>query len=224
MSLKKEKLIINPPSVDEFIKAFKNQKALGYEKVVCLLTSNELINSYHNANLAKTILNDEEIYIIDSKTFGPGVSSLINKLNQYVQANLKFNNILKLLAEDIKEGMLIVSSDSTEHLPNVKGLKTSIVESMLPVYYLLTYDNHFNVIKQSYGTNFIYKYLKKIIINHIDSGLKPNITIFHTGNSLNMKRFLENLNKNYQINIYDEISFVVGHMFGPNSIGFYISN
>jgi Uncharacterized protein conserved in bacteria, COG1307 len=63
----KQKVTTSQPNPELFIKAFKEQFDLGYKHVICLTLSSKLSGTHNSALLAKKMLNNPNITVIDTQ-------------------------------------------------------------------------------------------------------------------------------------------------------------
>lgn len=208
------------PDTKSFINAFNTLKEKGYHYIICLLSNDEIFGFTSSANLAKTIIEDSNIYIIDSKTFGPGINYLINNLNDYIKSNESINKILSLLNQDINKGIIYLSINKKIDLVYNINVKKSRVKKA----YLLSINNEITIIKQAFFKKIIYKKLKDILLSYINSGLTPKIIVFYTNNNYQINELINEINSKYNLEIYGVLSKTILHLLNKDSVGFYINN
>lgn len=225
----KKDVKILSPLPEQFIKAFSQQRALGYQKIICLLSSGELSDTVRNGILAKTIENDDDIIIMDTKTFGPGIHYLLEVLDYYDNKQLKFNDILMKLEEKIASSITYVLTDDISKIgilnPASKGI--GVLTKLLPIYYALTFDGEFKVIKHVFGKSSIHNFLKEIAAKYNVFGSPPYVKIMYTSDIEAAKTLQHEIHtklKEAKVVLYGAIPQAVAHLLGKYSIGIFIGN
>ncbi len=225
----KQAVKVLAPTPEQFIKAFDQQRVLGYQTIICLLSAGRLSDAVRNAVLAKTIQNDENIIIIDTKTFGPGIHYLLEMLDYYNNKQLKLKDILMKLEEKIASGITYLLTDNISKIsilnsPN-KGMQ--VLTKLLPIYYALTFDGGFKVIKHVFGKSSINNFLKEIVSQYNGFGVTPYVKIMHTSNIGAAKILQHEIHtklKDAKVVLYGEIPQAVAHILGKYNIGVFIGN
>ncbi len=222
-AFKKASLIDLKP--EDFIKAIHTQKALGYEKVLLLLSANLITSAYNQALLAKTILKDNSIYIIDTNTFGPGIEFLLEMLDYYVKKQLKFNDILDKMNEKIKQGQTLIL---TKTLTKLKIEKSKFdLPKLLVSNNLVSLNKNFVLEKQFLYKTDPYGYLVKMIQTGKHFGIKSYVKIFYATDVLESKVLHHELHSGLSdanVTLYGGLSCSMSLLFGKEALGIYIGN
>jgi DegV family protein with EDD domain len=159
---KKLKATTSQPAPESFVQAFKEQLDLGYEKVICLTISGGLSGTINGANVAKEIIDNPNVIVIDSQTVGPGVEYLLEVINDMINKDKNFEEIIKVVNEKISEIYLYLSIEQLAAL--VAGGRLSklqaAVGNILRVKPILKYaQGALTVAKKVRGVPAIYTYL-----------------------------------------------------------------
>ena len=218
------------PTPEQFIKAFDEQKKLGYEKVVYLASAQSLNECYRNARLAQTILNDPNIIIVDTKTFGPGVHRLLELMDYYHQNDLKINDILKKLTKSIEESEIYFT---TPHLKpfiehhEANKFKEKLIHMMPFTYIVGMKQGQFRLAKRVVGHKGVEAFFIEKAKQRMQFELKPYTQVFHTTLVAKAKELQHELHHHLpdaSALLYGELSFSVAKDLGMKSIGIYISD
>src|SRR5690606_13342680 len=121
-----------------------------YEKVIYFATSKTIHDGIHYANLAKTIINDPNFIIVDTKTFGPGVHQILEILNDLIEEGPSPSLIQKRLEYIIEHGILYIATQKPylSFLESNKKIRSSIVKIMNFTYILSFKQDKFHVEKK----------------------------------------------------------------------------
>jgi DegV family protein with EDD domain len=101
-----------------FVEIFKNAIADG-SKVIVILMSSEMSGTYQSANLAKNMLESEDIYIVDSQKICSALGLLVIRAARLINAGMSINDIIIDLEETKHKIITSLSFDSLDNL--VKG-------------------------------------------------------------------------------------------------------
>lgn len=98
-----------PPKPEDFLNAFKN---IDEKQIICITISSTLSGCYKNALIAKDLIKEKEIEIIDSLNAGSGEALLAYKIIELVEKKLDFYEVVhkaKELVNNIKTYVYIDS-------------------------------------------------------------------------------------------------------------------
>lgn len=109
------KIKTSQPSPDSFIEAYKNQLSM-YDEVICLTVSKTLSGTFNSANLAQTILENNNVYVVDSESTINGGSYLTEKLIEFLQTGASAKEALEYLEQLKDQGSLLFTVDSLQTL------------------------------------------------------------------------------------------------------------
>lgn len=80
-----------PPKVEDFLDVFKK---VDEEKIICITISSTMSGCYKNALIAKNLILDKKIEVIDSLNAGSGEGILTYKIIELIENSLPFNEII----------------------------------------------------------------------------------------------------------------------------------
>ncbi|CCV63690.1 DegV family protein [Alteracholeplasma palmae J233] len=228
-----KKVTTSQPSPDLFLKAYQEQFDLGYESIVCFVLSSGLSGTYNSANLAKTIIENENIIIVDTKTVGPGVTYLLERLNEIIKnSNLPIKEIVEeLMTKEAETGSLFFSVDHLATL--VKGGRLTRLQAMvgnlLKIKPILRFKNSvLSIEKKARGKQAVYDFFVNEAKTYLTSLTKTIIKIVYVDDASVAKELEHELNmiknENLVTEIYGPISPVVATHLGYRGIGIYINH
>lgn len=80
-----------PPKVEDFLDSFNSVEE---EKIICITIASTISGCYKNGLIAKNLIKEKEIEIIDSLNAGSGEGILAYKIIEFIESNLSFNEII----------------------------------------------------------------------------------------------------------------------------------
>lgn len=218
------------PAPELFIKAFEEQKSLGYEKVIYLASHGSLTDCLHSAELAKTILNDSNFIILDTKTFGPGIVRMLELLDYFNNQGLELGTILEKIQKTINEGELYFTSHDLKPFvtPRLESSKfKQKVSRIIPYTYVISLKQGVFKLEKKYLTQ---GRVEKFFLERISQRmiLSPqHVKIFHNtipSKSKELQHEVHHQFKEVITSLYGELSFAVGKDLGSKSVGIYLSD
>jgi fatty acid-binding protein DegV len=225
-----KKIKLLNPAPELFIKAYEEQKSLGYEKVIYLASHRELTDCMHSAELAQTILNDPNFIIIDTKTFGPGIVRMLELIDYFNNQGMELSSILDKIQKTIDEGELYFTSTDfkpfvTPHQETSKFKQR--VSKIIPHTYIISLKQGIFKLEKKYLTSVS---VEKFFLERIKQRmiLSPqHVKIFHNtlpSKSKELQHEVHHQFKEVITSLYGELSFAVGKDLGSKSVGIYISD
>lgn len=221
---KNESFDLMKPNLDQFIKAFKKQKALGYEYVIYLASSIGNAKMEQFARLAQTIINDSNFIVIPTHTFGPGIDFIVELLHYYQSQDLSIQQLIKKVEESITESLFLIQSKNIIVKSNQNKLMNMLLK-LIPYQYVISFNDEykfkFKAMKKDHILNFI---LNQIELK-IKEGYEPYIKIAYCTSVEEAKllhHFIYQKYPNLNIQIYGELPFVVAKKLGINGMGIFI--
>ncbi|AGL90026.1 DegV family protein [Candidatus Phytoplasma australiense] len=228
----KKKVTTSQPNPELFIQAFKKQFSLGYEHVFCFTLSHKLSGTFNSALLAKKILNDERITIIDSETVGPGVIFALKRLS-YLLEQETFDSYQALefqLKQELDQGFLLFYIENLKQL--VKNGRISkfkaLIGTLFKIHPIVKYQKSVLMInKKIRNFNRCFEYLIQSVLNEKTINNALDIQTVHVDEDSQTKAFLQKINdlNESQITVsdYGSISSVVAVHMGSKAFGFYLN-
>jgi len=187
-----KKLSVISPKPESFIKAYEEQKNLGYKDVFIFVSSTYFSDSLNQAILAKTILGKPDFHIIDTKTFSSGINQILYQLtlpDNYDESALAIKSKIDTLI-NTNQTILV-----TRDLPN------NFIKNLLPFNHIIDIKDDLNIIKSLPKLEQVFKYVKLRIENEKKLGYEPYVLIMY--NNLKEAKILQQeLFTLLNINIY----------------------
>jgi DegV family protein with EDD domain len=105
------------PNTSDWLEAFE-----GADDIFCITITSGLSGSYNSASAAKQIYeNDHEgsrVFVIDTLSAGPEISLIIEKIEEYVNNDLEFEDICERITAYIKKTGLLFMLKSLKTFAN----------------------------------------------------------------------------------------------------------
>jgi len=207
------------PSTGEFIEVYKKAIDEGYESIIVILLSSKLSGTYSNAVLAKNMLGDERITIVDSLQAATNLRFLVEDALNMIQKGKTKEDIVSHLEEKKKKMSIFLTVDTLEYLK--RGGRLSSIQSIIgdvlnvkPI--IMLEDGELKLLEKVRGKSKAIAAMVKKIPEDV-----KRISICHVLNepeALKLKESLEEKFPDAKISI-DEIGPVIGCHIGPKAIG-----
>lgn len=117
------------PSAGEFVQAFEEAFEQGYDEIVAILISSKLSGTYNSAILAKNILEDKSITIIDSLTAASNLRFLVEDAVEMAKEGKTSEEIAAFVEEKKKHMYVYLTADTLEYLS--RGGRLSAVKATM---------------------------------------------------------------------------------------------
>lgn len=210
------------PSPQDFLNIFQNAKDRG-DSLICVLLSSSLSGTFQSANLAKSMVDYENIYLIDSLSAAHGIRILVD-YGQHLAANGFSACEIAAKLEDIKTHIRIVAGvDTLEYLYKGGRLsKTSAaigeLANLKPVLHI-TKEGAVAVLGKCIGKNKAIQLLLKYIEENTLDTLFPIYSLYTCGTE-NCEKLEEKLSSmGYEIDARLQIGSAIGAHVGPGAFG-----
>lgn len=132
-------------SPGDFKEAFEAAFAAGADAIVCVTVASTLSGTIKSAELAKTMLPDREIHIVDSLSASMGIGLLAQLASELAREGVAAAEIARLLEERRRQIDLYVALDTLEYLKRggrISGARAAI-GTMLSIKPIITItDGH----------------------------------------------------------------------------------
>ena len=209
-----------PNKMIESINAFYTNKV---DHILILTSPEEFTNTYEQAKLAKAILKDEHIDILDTKTFGPGILYVLMCIKRWLDLQYSYIKVIGLLQKHIEQGTtLVVTRKSLFDMSNIKTYK--FLKPFIKTY-ILNSNKHYEVTDVTYRKqtilNKIYQQIKGLNQYH------KHATIYVYGgmdikNAKLLQHELYTKDKTLGIYFYGSITEELSEIFGRDAYGIYL--
>lgn len=225
----KKHIKTSQPSPDKFVLGYKEQFAKGYDYVICLTVASSLSGTFNSATLAKEIYDNDNVYVIDTKSVNIGSKYILEKAIEYAEANNSLEDVLKYIDELIARGSVIFSVDELGTLVrNGRLSRTSaLIGNILRIKPILRFkEGVLEVEAKVRRFGGVLKYITGQVENMLEK-LKVIVRITYVDNidyANSMKEAINNLdNKNIDIKIMDILTPVVSAHVGLGGMGIYLT-
>jgi DegV family protein with EDD domain len=216
------------PAPELFLKAFEDQLKR-YEDVICMTISKSLSGTINSANLAKTLVESEHVYIEDTESNINGAAYLAEKLIEYLDEGHSVQEGLRHLAELKEKGSLVFTVDNLQQLVTNGRLSRvqGFIGNILKIKPILRFSRGVLAVEAKVRSfNNVVLYLinetKKLMVFG-----KVVVRIAYVDRSTEAKILeheLFQLGENVTIKITGVISPVVSAHVGLGGLGIYITN
>lgn len=206
------------PSAGEFYEAFV-EALKDYDEVIAIVLSSKVSGTYNSAVLAKNMLEDKKITIIDTETSASNLRFLVEDALNMVKEGKNTKEIVDFIDAKKKTMHVFLTTGTLEYLS--RGGRLSSVQSTLgnllsirPIIELK--DGELKLIEKVRGDNkALSTIIDKIPANVQKIGL---CHILNMDEALKVKEILDEKYPNALITI-DELGPVIGAHLGPKTLG-----
>ncbi|HCB67636.1 MAG TPA: DegV family protein [Acholeplasmataceae bacterium] len=228
-ALKNKKTVkTSQPAPELFLKAFEDQLKR-YEDVICMTISKSLSGTINSANLAKTLVESEHVYVEDTESNINGAAYLAEKLIEYLDEGHSVQEGLRHLGELKEKGSLVFTVDNLQQLVTNGRLSRvqGFIGNILKIKPILRFSRGVLAVEAKVRSfNNVVLYLlnetKKLMVFG-----KVVVRIAYVDRSTEAKILeheLFQLGENVTIKITGVISPVVSAHVGLGGLGIYITN
>ncbi|MDV3166850.1 MAG: DegV family protein [Vigna little leaf phytoplasma] len=225
-------LTTSQPNPQLFLKAFKEQLALGYEHIVCVTISKKLSGTFNSAQKAKQILNNPQVNVIDSGSVGPGMLFTLQKIKQYIETSnpedysIMLNDIIKKQSEG---KLLFTLNDIKQLIINKRISKIKyFIGQLFKIKPIIKFqEGIISVEKNLRNWKNIFQYLIKKIVQEQKTLENIEIKIVYVNKdnlAQEFKNEIEKLkNPKIKISMYGSISPIIAVHLSSDGFGFYLN-
>lgn len=207
------------PSAGEFLDVFNMAFEDGYDEIIAILLSSKLSGTYNSAVLAKNILENKKITIIDSQNAASNLKFLVEDAVEMVKEGKLSEEIESYINTKKVEMYVYLTTETLEYLSRGGRLSAlqSTVGNLLNIKPIIELKNgELTLLEKLRGKN------KAIsaIIDKVPTNVK-RIGICHILNVEEAQKFKNILEEKFpeaEVSI-DELGPVIGSHLGPKGIG-----
>ena len=207
------------PSAGDFYKVFTQAFDDGYEEIIAILISSKLSGTYNSAVLAKNMLEDKIITIIDSESSASNMRFLVEDAVNMAKEGKTNKEIVEFIEEKKKTMKILLTPGTLEYL--ARGGRMSSLQSTIgnllnikPIIELK--DGKLELLEKVRGRN---KALSKILSYVYDDVQRIGVChILNEDEATKFKSILEDKFPNAIITL-DDLGPVVGAHLGPKTLG-----
>lgn len=211
------------PSAGEFFNAFNESFEDGYDEVIVIVLSSKISGTYNSAVLAKKMLENKKITIIDSLSTASTLRFLVEDALDMSKNGIGSKEIEEYLNEKKMKMHIYLTTETLEYLSRGGRLSTiqSKVGNFLNIKPILELkDGELGLLEKLRGKN---KAIQAMIDKIPDDVKQIGIAhILNIEGAEKMKIILQEKFPNVDIEI-DELGPVIGTHLGPKGIGICIS-
>lgn len=207
------------PSTGEFLAEFEKAFDEGYDQVIAILLSSKLSGTYNSGILAKDMLEDERITIIDSMQAASNLRFLVEDALEMASVGRTMEEIAMHIEAKKQNMSIYVTVDTLEYLRRggrLTGLQSTIGEVLKIKPIIQLHDGKLELLEKVRGKNKAIKTIMEKIPEDVQK-----ISICHILNEEEAIKLEQNLKSRFdkvEISI-DELGPVVGCHLGPKAIG-----
>lgn len=208
------------PAAGDFFRVYQEAFNEGYDEIIVLVLSSKISGTYNSAVLAKNMLEDKKITIIDSQGAASNLRFLVEDAVNMAKEGRSSQEIADFIEEKKKSMKIYLTTGTLEYLARggrLSSLQSTVgnLLSIKPIIHLK--DGQLEQLEKIRGkSNAISK-----LISYINDDVQK-IGICHILNleeAIKVKDILEDKYPNAIITI-DDLGPVVGSHLGPKTLGF----
>ncbi|QSZ26661.1 DegV family protein [Aceticella autotrophica] len=212
-----------PPG--EFIDMFEDLLK-SYECIIAILLSSKLSGTYQSAVIAKNTLNNDKIFIIDSRNFSLGNGLIVIKAAEMALNGNSKDDIIKEVEDMIPKMRYIMTFDSLDYLYRGGRLNKSqaIIGNILNIKpIIMNDDGELKIVDKVRGRKNIIKWIIKYIRDKEIDFENQEIGLIHTGSSEFINDIENTLRSELGITkfIKSRAGCAAGVHAGPSAVGVF---
>lgn len=207
------------PAAADFLTKYKKAFDQGYDEIIAILLSSKLSGTYNSAVLAKNILEDERITIIDSIQAASNLRFLVEDALKMAASGKTKGEIVEYIERKKNSMDVYLTVDTLEYLRRggrLTGIQSAIGEvlNIKPIIQLK--DGELKLLEKVRGKNKAINAIRSKIPNSIEK-----IGICHILNEKEALKLKEDLQDRFpKANIsIDVLGPVIGCHLGPKAMG-----
>lgn len=224
----KKQVKTSQPSPDLFVKAYEKQLET-YDEVLCLTLSKTLSGTINSATLAKTILNSDKVFVVDTESTINGSGYLAEKVLEYLNEGHSASEALSYLEQLKEQGSLIFTVDNlqTLHLNGRLSKVSAVIGNILKIKPILRFRRGvLDVEHKVRSFNNVLLYLIKQVEGLLEYGKDVVVRIAYVDRSTEAKQLeheIYQLGDKVHVKITGVISPVVSAHVGLGGLGIYLA-
>lgn len=206
------------PSTGDFYEIFK-EYLREYKEIIVILVSSKVSGTYNSAVLAKNMLEEEKITIIDSRNAASNLRFLVEDAVNMMEDNISSKEIISHINNKRNSLKAYLTTDTLEYLSRGGRLSSlqSLVGNLLNIKPIIELkDGELKLLEKLRGKN---KALSNII-SYIYKDVEE-ISICYTLNREEAEKFKSKLEIKFSnaVITIDDLGPVVGAHLGPGALG-----
>jgi len=216
------------PAPEHFKDAFESLLKT-YDEVLCLTLSKTLSGTINSAELAKTILDNDKVTVVDTESTISGSGYLTEKVVEYLNDGHNVSEALKYL-EDLKDkGSLVFTVNDLRqlHLNGRLGKLSAFIGNILKIKPILRFKRGILEVEHKVRSfNNVMLYLKKQVESLLTYGKNVIVRIAYVDKKVEAKQLeheIFQMGDKVKVKLTGIISPVVAAHVGLGGLGIYLA-
>ncbi len=213
------------PSPGEYAETYRRLLEEGAESIISIHLSSRLSGSFESARIARSMLEEADIEVVDSKLASMGYGLIVLEAARAAAQGAGKEEVLRLVTETLQRARIYFAVDTLEYLEKNGriGRAQALLGSLLNIKPILTLDNDGYVAAREKvrGAKKVIPRLLEIIREHVPPGSRIRCAVVHGDAEDRALQVQAELEKTYQV---DEVPLhwigpVIGTHTGPGTLG-----
>ena len=224
----KKQVKTSQPSPDLFQSAYEKQLE-SYDEVLCLTLSKTLSGTINSATLAKTILDNDRVFVVDTESTINGSGYLAEKVLAYLDEGHTASEAISYLDQLKDQGSLVFTVDNlqTLHLNGRLSKVSAMIGNILKIKPILRFRRGvLDVEHKVRSFNNVILYLVKQVEGLLELGKDVVVRIAYVDRSTEAKELqheIFQLSEKVHVKLTGIISPVVSAHVGLGGLGIYLA-
>ena len=224
----KKQVKTSQPSPDLFQSAYEKQLE-SYDEVLCLTLSKTLSGTINSATLAKTILDHDRVFVVDTESTINGSGYLAEKVLEYLDEGHTASEAISYLDQLKDQGSLVFTVDNlqTLHLNGRLSKVSAMIGNILKIKPILRFRRGvLDVEHKVRSFNNVILYLVKQVEGLLELGKDVVVRIAYVDRSTEAKELqheIFQLSEKVHVKLTGIISPVVSAHVGLGGLGIYLA-
>ena len=216
------------PTPSAFVDAYEHQLSLGYEHVICLTISGTLSGTINGANVAKDIVENENVTVIDTKSASVGSTHILESAMELAETGATGPEVIEYINDLITRGSVVFSVDNLNTLVKNGRLSrvSAIIGGLLRVKPILRFkEGVLNVESKARGIVGVFKYITNQVMEMLDKD-KLIVRITYVDNVEYAQKMYDSITElnsdKIDIELRGIVSAVMSAHLGLGGLGVYL--
>lgn len=216
------------PAPELFKKAYEKQLKI-YDEVICLTLSKTLSGTVNSAALAKTIMDNDNVFVVDTESTINGSGYLAEKVSEFLNQGHSASQAIGYLSDLKEQGSLVFTVDNlqTLYLNGRLSKVSAFIGNMLKIKPILRFRRGvLDVEHKARSFNNVILYLIKQVETLLDFGKDVVVRIAYVDRSTEAKQLeheIYQLGDRVKVKITGVISPVISAHVGLGGLGIYLA-
>lgn len=228
-ALQEKKHVKTAQPAPELFKAAFEEQLKKYDEVICMTISKTLSGTINSASLAKTILENEKVFVVDTESNINGAAYLAEKVCEFLNKGHSANEALAYLSQLKQQGSLVFTVDNlqTLYLNGRLSRVSAFIGNMLKIKPILRFRlGVLEVEHKARSFTNVMIYLVKQVEMLLEHGKDVIVRIAYVDRSTEAKQLeheVHQLSDRVKVKITGVISPVVSAHVGLGGLGIYLA-